>query len=157
MTTETTTLTRTYRTDPATLWELWTTPAGIASWWAPDGFTTEVTHLDLRPGGELTYTMTAVGPEQVAFMSDAGMPLSTVSRKTFTEVAEPTRLAYTSLVDFVPGHEPYDHLTTVDLTPGADGVTVTMAVAPMHDDVWTERLVTGRTMELDHLAALLAG
>ena len=120
-------LTRTYATTAAALWELWTTPEGIARWWAPDGFAVEVQALDLRPGGELVYAMTAVAPEQVAFMNDHGMPLTTVSRKTFTAVEAPRRLAYDSLVDFVPGTEPYTHATTVDLTPAEDGgTTVTM-------------------------------
>jgi hypothetical protein len=28
---------------------------------------------------------------------------------------------------------------------------------PMHDDVWTERLVAGRTNELDNLERVIAG
>ena len=38
----TTDLERTYPTSTEELWELWTTPAGIESWWAPDGFTIEM-------------------------------------------------------------------------------------------------------------------
>jgi uncharacterized protein YndB with AHSA1/START domain len=151
------TLERTYPATAAEIWERWTTPAGIESWWAPDGFAVEVRALDLRPGGELTYAMTATAPEQIEFMNNAGMPLTTVSRKTFTELAEPTRIAYTSLIDFVPGHEPYAHRTAIDLKATADGqgTRVTMVVEALHDDVWTERLLAGRAMELDHLAAVL--
>src|SRR5436190_483840 len=101
---------------PAEIWELWTTPAGIASWWAPDGFDVNVRTIDVRPGGELVYAMTAVAPDQVAFMQGAGMPLTTESRKTFTEVSPPTRLAYLSLVDFA-GVTPYEALTEVELVP----------------------------------------
>jgi uncharacterized protein YndB with AHSA1/START domain len=151
----TTTLQRTYDADPATIWERWTTPAGIESWWAPDGYAVEVRRLDLRPGGELVYAMTATAPEQIEFMNNAGMPLTTVSRKTFTELEAPTRIAYTSLIDFVPDHEPYEHLTVVDLAPTAEGTQVTMTVEPLHDDVWTQRLLAGRAMELDQLAAVL--
>jgi uncharacterized protein YndB with AHSA1/START domain len=152
----TTTLERTYAATPAQVWALWTTPAGIESWWAPDGFAVEVRELDLRPGGALVYAMTATAPEQIEFMNNAGMPLTTVSRKTFTEVAAPTRLAYTSLIDFVPGHEPYEHLTVVDLGETPEGTHVTMTVEPLHDEVWTERLLAGRAMELDHLTTALA-
>jgi hypothetical protein len=80
-----------------------------------------------------------------------------VATKTFTEVEEPTRLAYTSLVDFVPGQEPYEHLTVVELEPADGGTKVTMSVEPMHDDVWTERMLTGRANELENLAAVIAG
>jgi Activator of Hsp90 ATPase homolog 1-like protein len=115
-----------------------------------------VRQLDVRPGGELVYAMTATGPEQVEFMKSAGMPLTTESRKTFTEVAQPTRLAYNSLVDFVPDKEPYEHLTVIDLTPVDAGVNVLMTVEPLHDQVWTDRLLAGRANELDNLAAVIA-
>lgn len=141
----------------ARVWELWTTAAGIERWWAPDGFRTDVQELELQEGGALVYTMTAVGPEQVRFMEQNGMPLTTESRKTFTEVREPSRLGYVSHVDFVPGHEPYDHLTVVDLHEQDGGTLVVMTVEPMHDDVWTQRIVAGRANELENLARLVAG
>ncbi|SEA81722.1 SRPBCC family protein [Leifsonia sp. 21MFCrub1.1] len=138
-----------------TVWELWTTPQGIGRWWAPDGFRTDVSALDLRPGGELVYTMTATAPEQVAFMEQNGLPLSTESRKTFTTIERPTRLGYRSLIDFVPGHEPYEQLTEIELEPVDGGTRVIMRVEPLHDDVWTERLLAGRANELDNLARLV--
>lgn len=152
----TTTIERTVTASPARVWELWTTPDGISQWWAPEGFRSDVSRLELKPGGELVYTMTAVGPEQVAFMEQNGMPLSTESRKRFTEIDEPTRLAYQSLIDFVPDHEPYEHLTEIDLEPVDGGTRIRMHIEPLHDEVWTERLVAGRTAELDNLARLVA-
>lgn len=146
---------RTVAASPARVWELWTTPEGISRWWAPDGFRTDVTTLDLRPGGELVYTMTATAPEQIAFMSQHGMPLSTESRKFFTEIDEPARLAYRSVIDFVPDHEPYEQLTEVELHPVEDGTRIVMRVEPLHDEVWTQRLLAGRANELDNLAALV--
>ena len=145
---------------PATaerVWELWTTAAGIESWWAPDGFEVKVDELDLRPGGVLTYTMTATGPDQVAFMEGAGLPLSTTATKTFTVVEPTRRLAYNSLADFIPGVAPYDFLTEVEFTPSADGdgVHVTMTVDAMHDEEWTERLVAGRKNELANLGKIV--
>lgn len=148
-------LERTYPADPATIWNLWTTPEGIARWWAPDGFTTTVDALDLREGGELVYTMTATAPETIAFMTSAGMPLSTVSRKRFTRVQQPSTLAYDSLVDFVPGHEPYEVGTEITLTPVAGGTHVVMTVEPLHDEPWTQRLLDGRENELDNLAQVV--
>lgn len=150
------TITRTIPASPQRVWDLWTTAEGIGQWWAPDGFTTTVDELDLRVGGRLRYTMTSTAPEQVAFMQEHGMPLATPSTKTFTELDAPHRLAYDSLVDFVPGHQPYQQATTITLTPTDDGTLVEMIVGPMHDDEWTNRLVAGRTNELDKLARLLA-
>ena len=149
-------LERTYDASPGVIWELWTTAAGIEEWWAPDGFENHVSELELEPGGQLIYTMTATAPEQVEFMKNAGMPLSTESRKTFTEVSPPTRLAYLSLIDFVPDLEPYEHLTVVDITAAGDRTHVVMTVDPMHDETWTQRMVAGRTNELDNLEAAVA-
>jgi uncharacterized protein YndB with AHSA1/START domain len=148
-------LERTYPATPDVIWELWTTAQGIESWWAPDGFTVKVTKIDLRPGGELIYTMTATAPEQIEFMKNAGMPLATESRKTFTEIDAPLRLSYSSHVDFVPGHEPYEFMTVVDLATAGTGTHVTMTVEAMHDDEWTQRLLAGRTNELANLAAVV--
>ena len=150
-------LRRTFAASPERIWELWTTPDGVGSWWAPDGFRTTVDVLELRPGGALDYTMTATGPEQIAFMEQAGMPLSTTSHKEFTEVVEPSRVAYRSLIDFVPGVDAYQHLTVVTLEPTADGTEVVMECEPLHDAEWTERIVAGRTNELDNLERLIAG
>jgi uncharacterized protein YndB with AHSA1/START domain len=149
------TIERTVSASPETVWRLWTTPDGISRWWAPDGFRTDVSRLDLREGGELVYTMTAEAPEQVAFLEQNGLPLATESRKIFTELDEPRRIAYRSVIDFVPGHEPYEQLTVVELEPEGDGTRVVMQVEELHDDVWTERLIAGRTNELENLARLV--
>jgi uncharacterized protein YndB with AHSA1/START domain len=147
---------RVYDASAETVWKLWTTPQGIESWWAPDGFTVKVQKLEVKPGGELVYQMTATAPEQVEFMRGAGMPLTTESRKTFTEVKPPKKLAYRSLVDFVPNHEPYEFLTVVELEQVGERVTVVMTVDRMHDDVWTARLVAGRENELENLRKVIA-
>ena len=150
------TIERTVTASPETVWELWTTADGISRWWAPDGFRTEVDRIDLRPDGELVYTMTAEDPAQVAFLEENGLPLSTQARKVFTELREPTRIAYRSVIDFVPDHEPYEQLTVVDLEPSDDGTRVIMQVEELHDDVWTERLLAGRANELDNLPRLVS-
>jgi hypothetical protein len=89
-------------------------------------------------------------------MEQNGMPLVTESRKRFIEVAEPTRLSYQSLVDFVPDHAPYEQLTEVELHPTDAGTRIVMRVEPMHDEVWTQRLIAGRSNELDNLARLVS-
>ena len=150
------TIERTIPAAPETVWELWTTADGISRWWAPDGFRTEVDDIDLRPDGELVYTMTAEDPAQVAFLEQNGLPLSTQARKVFTELQRPTRIAYRSVIDFVPDHEPYEQLTVVDLEPAGEGTRVVMQVEELHDDVWTERLLAGRANELENLARLVS-
>ncbi len=39
--------------------------------------------------------------------------------------------------------------------PYGDGVRVVMSMEPMHDEDWTQRLIAGRTNELDNLAKLI--
>jgi hypothetical protein len=100
--------------------------------------------------------MTATGPDQVAFVRDLGMPVSNEFRKTYTEVAAPTRLGYLSLIDFVPGQEPYEHLTTIDIEPvGDDRTKVVMTLDPLHDETWTHEYRDHRASELDNLAAAI--
>jgi uncharacterized protein YndB with AHSA1/START domain len=142
---------RTYDAPAELIWELWTTPAGLEEWFAPDGFESRVSEVDLRAGGQLRYTMTATGPEQIAFMRSTGNPLSAEVRKTFTDVAAPTRLAYRSLIDFVPGHEPYEHLTTIDIEAAGKRTNVIVTLEPLHDETWTRQHRAHRDSELDHL------
>jgi uncharacterized protein YndB with AHSA1/START domain len=149
------TLERHYRATVEDVWALWTTKDGIESWWGPGGFTVTVHKLDLRPGGELLYAMTATDAPQVEFMKKAGMPLTQECRITFEEVVPRHRLAYVHLTDFIPGVEPYDVATIVELQKTADGVRMTLTFDPMHSDEWTERAVMGWNGELGKLAALL--
>ena len=146
---------RTYAASIDEAWALWTTKVGIESWWGPEGFEVTVTSLDLRPGGELLYLMTATAAEQVAFMKGAGMPLSTEARVTYTEVSPPGRLAYVTLADFVPGVAPYEVATVVELRATVDGVKLTVTFDAMHDDVWTERARAGHESQLRKLDGLL--
>jgi uncharacterized protein YndB with AHSA1/START domain len=146
---------RTYSAPIEDVWELWTTKDGIESWWGPEGFRVEVRTLDLRPGGELRYAMIATAPAQVEFMRNAGMPLTTEARITYTEIDAPRRLAYVHLTDFIPGVEPYDVATTVELDPTELGVRMVLSFDAMHADEWTERAVMGWESELGKLEALL--
>jgi uncharacterized protein YndB with AHSA1/START domain len=150
------TMERVYQAAVRDVWELWTTKEGIESWWGPGGFTVKVHKLDLRAGGELLYAMTAIDPPQVAFMKKAGMPLTTEARITFTEVVPLERLAYVHLADFIPGVEPYDVATVVELHKTSGGVRMVLTFDAMHNDEWTQRATMGWESEIGKLAAVLA-
>jgi uncharacterized protein YndB with AHSA1/START domain len=149
------TIERTYIASIEDVWDLWTTKEGIESWWGPDGFAVKVRMLDLRPGGELQYAMTATAPAQVAFMKQAGMPLTTEVSIIYSEVVAHRRLRYTHLADFIPGVEPYNVATTVELHPDVQSVQMVLTFDAMHDEQWTQRAVMGRESELGKLAKLL--
>lgn len=146
---------RTYDAPAQLIWQLWTTAPGLEEWFAPNGFESRVSQVEPRPGGLLRYTMTATGPDQVAFLRGVGSPLSVEVSKTFTEVDGSARLAYVSLVDFVPDHPPYEHLTTVDIVPVGERTTVVMTVDPLHDETWTRQHHAHRGEELDNLATAI--
>ena len=150
------TLERTFEATPQEVWELWTTKDGIEAWMGPDGFNVAVSELDLRPGGALVYAMTAVAPEQVEFMTKAGMPLVNMQRVTYVEIDPPRRLVYRDIADFVPGVEPYEVETAVSLEPVEGGTRVVLTFDAMHDERWTELARLGRESELRKLADLLA-
>ena len=113
-------LERTFRAPIAEVWELWTTREGIEAWWGPDGFTAAVRAIDIRPGGELLWSMTAVGADQIDFLKKAGMPLTSHHLLRYIEVEAPRRLVYRDMADFIPGVEPYEVETVVDLSEAGD-------------------------------------
>jgi uncharacterized protein YndB with AHSA1/START domain len=149
------TIERTYKARISEVWALWTTKEGIESWWGPDGFAVQVRSIDLRPGGELRYAMTATATRQVEFMKKAGMPLTNEHLIVYTEVQPPTRLAYSHLVDFIPGVESYEVAMVVELSETASGVRMVLTIDRMHDDVWTQRAIAGWEMEFAKLANVL--
>jgi uncharacterized protein YndB with AHSA1/START domain len=128
------------------VWELWTTKDGIESWWGPDGFQVKVRTLDVRPGGELAYDMTAIAPDQIDFVKKAGMPVTNPSLVTFTEVVPFKRLAFT---------KPYQVAMTVEFENSPQGVRMVLTLDAMHDEYWTKMAVMGWENELDNLAKLL--
>jgi len=150
------TLERTFQASIDDVWELWTTKEGIESWWGPEGFSVAVRDLNLRPGGKLSYAMSATGPEQIDFVKKAGMPVTTENTVTFTDVEPPRRLVYKELADFIPGVESYEVETIVELSEVSDGVRLVLTFEAMHDDHWTEMARLGREGELDRLSRLLA-
>lgn len=155
MTTRQITLERTYDAPIDVIWDLWTTKAGIESWWGPDGFFVTVRTIDLRVGGGMAYGMTASAPEQVAFMKSHGLSLTTETRIQYTDVSRPRRLAYQNVVDFVPGVDTYEVGTVVELHPTPTGTRLVLTIDAMHDETWTGRAVMGWEMELGKLTKVL--
>jgi uncharacterized protein YndB with AHSA1/START domain len=137
------------------VWQLWTTKEGIESWWGPPGFEVKVRRLDVRRGGELLYAMSAIAPDQIEFIKKAGMPLTTESLVTYTEVLPLKRLAFTQVADFIPNVKPYEVATTVEFATQPQGVRMVLTLDAMHDEYWTKMAVMGWESEVDKLAQLL--
>lgn len=149
------TLERTFDAPLVDVWDLWTTAEGLESWWGPEGFRIEVRSLELRPGGQLRYAMIADAPGTVAFMKNAKMPLVQECLITYREIVPQRRLVYAHLTDFVPGVDPYDVDTVVELVEEPGAVRMRVTIDAMHDDEWTRRATMGWEMQLGKLARLL--
>ncbi len=149
------TIERTFKTTPERMWALWTTKEGAESWWAPEGSTTKVRTLDLRPGGTFDFEHTATTPEQVAGMKELGMPLTLRVRNVYLEVVEPRRLAFKTKMDFVPHVPPYETITEVDFVRVKDGTKVIFTHSKTHSDEWDEMSRQGQMSEFDRLGRLL--
>jgi uncharacterized protein YndB with AHSA1/START domain len=149
------TLERTYDASIEDVWDLWTTKDGIESWWGPEGFSVTVRELDLRAGGKLLYTMTAVAPPMIEFMKKSGMPIATEATITYVEIAPKKLLSYVHLADFIPGVAPYDVETVVEIEQAPNGVRMVLSFDPMHDEQWTNRAVMGWESELGKLERAL--
>lgn len=54
-------ITRIFNAPREVVFKVWTEPKHIEQWWGPQGFTTRVTEMDLRPGGQWRYVM--IGPD----------------------------------------------------------------------------------------------
>jgi len=64
------------------VWEAWTDPKHVMNWWGPNGFTTTIEKMDVRPGGVWKHVMH--GPDGTDY------PNSSV----FKEVVKPERIVY---------------------------------------------------------------
>jgi hypothetical protein len=100
--------------------------------------------------------MIATGSEQIEFMKKAGMPIAQPAHATYVEVTPMTRLLYLHSTDFIPGIEPYDVQTLVELFPKGDSVRMLLSFDAMHDERWTTMAVQGWEMELGKLGKALA-
>jgi uncharacterized protein YndB with AHSA1/START domain len=146
------TIERTYQASVEELWDLWTTKDGFASWWGPQGFRADVHVMEGRPGGTLRYDMVADTPEMVAAMKAAGRPASHPATATFTEFSPHRRLVMTSLIDFLPGVEPYDNAIAVDFAALPGGrARMTVTLSPMHTPDFSEMQKQGFTSQLSKL------
>ena len=93
-------LTRTLDAPRELVFEAWTDPIHIARWFGPNGFTTTVHEMDVRPGGVWRFVMH--GPDGTDFDN----------RVSYIEVTKPERLVY-------------NHDSGEDDDPGRFHVTVT--------------------------------
>lgn len=82
---------RTFDAPRALVWKMWTDPAHVAVWWAPEHFTTPVVKMDVRPGGAIHMVMRA--PDGADYPFDG----------RFISLDEPERLVMRTWVNDASG------------------------------------------------------
>jgi uncharacterized protein YndB with AHSA1/START domain len=142
---------RTYRAELADVWDLWTTKEGFESWWGPQGFRADVHVIEPRKGGLLHYDMVADSDEMIAEMRRIGRPPSHETRSQFSELLHHERLLLSSVIDFLPGVEPYENDILVDFSASAGEVRMTVTLSPLHSDEFSKMQEAGFTSQLTKL------
>jgi uncharacterized protein YndB with AHSA1/START domain len=154
-------ITRVFEAPRELVWKAFTEPARLDRWWGPEGFSTRVRSLDLRPGGEFRYSQqTPDGKEMWGkwVYREVVPPERLVSVVSFTDAeGNPVRNP------FSPGW-PLEMLSTATFTEERGKTTLTLeASAYRADDLARKTFADGRgSMEqgfrgtLDRLDAYLA-
>jgi len=99
---------------PELLFTLWTTPAQLVRWWAPEGYEASVHDLDTRPGGRWRVTMRR---------SDGGV---VVTSGVYRVVDPPRRLAFTWAWEDQSGARGHESevMVSFEATPGGTRVVL---------------------------------
>jgi uncharacterized protein YndB with AHSA1/START domain len=124
------------------VYRVWTEPAHVARWWGPTGFTTMISSMDVRPGGDWRFVMR--GPDGAEFPNHV----------RFVEVSPPERLVYDHL------ESPwFQHQVSFTALGRQTEVTVRMrfqSAAAREEAVRRYGALKGLNETLDHLADAVA-
>lgn len=94
-------ITRIFDAPRETVFKAWTDSQHLKRWWGPTGFTNPVCEIDLRPGGAIRIDMRA--PDGTVYPMGG----------SFIEIAEPSRLVFTSIALDKQGDAMFENLNTV--------------------------------------------
>ena len=129
------------------VFEVWTKPEHVAQWWGPNGFSTTISEMDVRPGGKWRHVMH--GPDGRDYVNNI----------VFLEVVRPERIVYKHEPE--KGAEPVNHETTVTFVDRAGKTEVTLRMlfassAAREHIIKTYGAVEGGKQTLGRLDAYLA-
>jgi len=109
------TITRLFNAPRDLVFKNWTDPKQLAKWWGPNGFTTLLCELDVRPGGAIRIDMR--GPDGVVYPG----------KGIFHEIVEPERLVFTtSAFEDAEGNPQLEVLHTVTFVEHEGKTTLTL-------------------------------
>jgi uncharacterized protein YndB with AHSA1/START domain len=118
------------------VFRLWTQPEHAARWWGPQGFTTLLCQMDVRPGGAWRRRMRS--PDGAVH----------VKRGVYREVVEPERLVFTYADEDAHGRLGRETLVTVSFAEAGGKTKLTLhqaafdtaAARDAHQGGWTSCL-----------------
>ncbi|MCU1334596.1 MAG: hypothetical protein JWO19_177 [Bryobacterales bacterium] len=138
-------ITRVFDAPRELVFDAWTDPKHIGSWWGPKGFKTTTYEIDVRPGGVWRFVMH--GPDGVDYQN----------KIVYLEIVRPERLVY----DHGEGDGPGLFQATVTFAEAAGKTRLTMRAlfrsAAERDEVVTKRkAIEGGNQTLDRFGEHLA-
>ena len=110
-------LTREFGAPRELVWQAWTDPEHFPRWFGPNGFTTTLLSMDVRPGGTSRYTMR--GPDGTDYPN----------RVVYQEVVRPERLVYLLDDDVDDGSDAFHVTVTFEEENGRTRLTQRMLFA----------------------------
>ncbi len=135
------TLKRHYKAPPERVFAAWTTPELLARWMAPrDDFAPTVAEVDLRPGGQYRFAMSAPNGDRP------------VASGTFEEIVPNERLVLTWAWEHAPDRV---SLLTVTLRPKEDGTELILRHERFADDAAKSKHAEGWSGCLGRLARVV--
>lgn len=147
---------RVYDASIEDVWALWTTKEGLEAWFAPEGMRFEVSVLEPWVGGAFDHVMTAAGTEQVAYLANLDLPLSSWVSGRFLEIVRHRKLHIRFDIDFVPGVEPYPYDMLVELHAEAGRVRMVLTADRHPDPEMTRGAILGLTSQLQRFELAVA-
>jgi uncharacterized protein YndB with AHSA1/START domain len=130
------------------IWKVMTDPQLVTKWWGPNGYTTTVVEMDVRPGGRWRYINHTTGGEDVPFKGE------------YLEVVPPEKIVQTFIFDVPPFNEraATETLTLEDLGEGRTKVVLHDQFPSVEDleGALAQGMIHGAVETWERLAALLA-
>ena len=147
---------RVYDASIEDVWALWTTKEGLEAWFAPEGMRFEVSVLEPWVGGAFDHVMTAVGTEQVAYLANLDLPLSSWVSGRFVEIVRHRKLHIRFDIDFVPGVASYPYDMLVELHVEAGRVRMVLTADRHPNPEMTRGAILGLTSQLQRFELAIA-
>jgi uncharacterized protein YndB with AHSA1/START domain len=127
---------------PELLFALWTEPAELVRWWAPEGYEASVDALDARPGGRW---------RTILRRSDGG---GRAMSGVYRIVEPPHRLAFTWAWDDEHGVRGHETEVVVTFEATAGGTRLVLVQQPFDSQQTRDRHTAGWSASFDRLAKI---